>query len=151
MNILKKNDTLSVMSKLATIIAVILLAETGISNAEEAHSRFSLDYGSLTTAPADPKAPEPGGVTAKYGFSFTKDIRTYVGTGLAYSFQTQAKPGDTNKIKAGVAGQAGFRYLLDGNSSLNIDYKYFNVAPDAMRGDSRTPPQTLGVGLEIKF
>lgn len=90
-------------------------------------------------------------MTAKYGFSFAKDFKPYLGTGLAYSFQPEAKPGDTIKIKAGVAGQAGFSYLLGGNSSLNIDYKYFNVVQGATHGDSKTAPQSLGVGLEIKF
>ncbi|OGR30296.1 MAG: hypothetical protein A2X79_07610 [Desulfuromonadaceae bacterium GWB2_53_15] len=141
----------SVKSKLVAIIACILLAESSLSYAGEDNNRISLDYGRLTPAPADPKAPEPGGVTAKYGFSIAKDFKPYVGTGLAYSIQPQDKPGDPRKIRAGVAGQAGFSYLLGGNSSLNIDYKYFNIAPDATRGDSKSAPQSIGVGIEIKF
>lgn len=138
-----------VKTKTVAIIACALLALSSFSHAED--GRFSLGYGSLTPAPADPKVPEPGGVTAKYGFSIAKDFKPYVGTGLAYSFQPQEKSGDPRNIKAGVAGQAGFSYLLDENSSLNIDYKYFNIAPEATRGDSKTAPQSIGVGLEIKF
>lgn len=139
------------MSKILAIIVGLVLAESGISHAEEFYRQFSLDYGSLTPAPADPKAPKPGGVTAKYGFSLARDFKTYVGTGLAYSIKPEARPWDTKKIRAGVAGQAGFRYLLGEDSSLSFDYKYFNITPDAAHGESKTPPQSIGIGLEIRF
>ena len=140
------NNT-GIMNIIVTIITSVVLATTSISFADEDHSRFSLDYGRLTPAPVDPKAPEPGCVTATYGFSFAKKFKPYVGTGLAYSFQPEDKHGDIKKIKTGVAGQAGFSYLLGENSSLNIDYKYLHVTPDSLQ----EPPQSLGVGLEIKF
>lgn len=145
------NRARTILTALVVVFSCVAVLKTATCYAEEAKNRFSLGYGNLTTAPADPKAPEPGGVTAKYGFSFAKDFKPYVGTGLAYSFQPEIKPGDTRKIRAGVAGQAGFSYLLGTNSSFNIDYKYFNVAPDATRNDSKSTPQSVGVGLEIKF
>ena len=134
------------------VISSVLAVETVVSFAEEEFSGFSLDYCRLTPAPADPKAPEPGGVTAKYGFSISKDFKPYVGTGLAYSLKPVEKPGgDLEIVRAGVAGQAGFCYLLGENSSLNIDYKFFNITPNTTRGDSKTAPHSVGVGLEIKF
>jgi outer membrane protein W len=141
----------TIITTLRAILCCGMLALTTISCAEEEGSRLSLGYTSMNLAPADPKAPAPAAVTAKYGFGSAKDFKPYLGTGLAYSYQPEAKPGDTTKIRAGVAGQAGFRYLLGGNSSLSFDYKYFNVTPDPTRGDSRTAPHSLGVGFDIKF
>ena len=134
------------------------------SNAEEVYKKFSLGYGNLNPAGADAKAvtdamvPDaekiaaPGVLTAKYRFNLTKDFLPYVGAGLAYSIQPEVKTGDaTLRINAGVAGQAGFKYLLGGNSSLSLDYKYLNLDPDVSRVGTKGPPQSLGVGFDIKF
>jgi opacity protein-like surface antigen len=140
----------------------LLLAVTGLlvflafngsdpSYAEEEFHTFSLGYGKLTLAPVDTKAPEPGIVTARYGFRIARDFMPYMGTGLAYSYQPEIKPGDTLKFKAGMAGQIGFRYLLSPFSSLNLDYKYLYITPELQRGDSKTPPQSIGIGLDIHF
>ena len=32
-----------------------------------------------------------------------------------------------------------------------MDYKYLSVSPEQQRGDSRTIPQSLGIGMDIKF
>lgn len=127
-----------------------LLAAFGKAHAEEALYNLSLGFDKLTQTTDDPKAPPPTSLlTAKYGFKGTNEFKPYLGTGLAYTFQQENKPGDKTRINAGVAGQAGFNYLLGGNSSLNIDYKYLHITPDAKHGD--TPPQSIGVGIKIKF
>jgi opacity protein-like surface antigen len=113
--------------------------------------QFSLDGGNLSGAPADAKAPEPGAVTAKYGFMISKDFMPYMGTGLAYAYQPHVWSGDVTNFKTGLAAQFGFSYLLGGNSTLKLDYKYLTVAPEQQRNESRTPPQSLGIGLNIKF
>jgi outer membrane protein W len=118
---------------------------------EELYQQFSLGGGRLTTAPSDAKAPEPGSVTAKYGFKIAKDFMPYMGTGVAYTYQPDAKTGDITRFKTGVAAQFGFNYLLGENSTLKLDYKYLSVSPEQQRGDSRTAPQSLGIGLDIKF
>ena len=107
----------------------------------------------MTSAPAESKPPEPSVVTARYGFRIDKDFIPYMGTGLAYSYQPDTKAGDTTKIKTGVAAQLGFNYLLGKSLTLKMDYKYLTVTPDQQRsGDPRTTaPQSLGIGLDIKF
>lgn len=119
--------------------------------AEEFYKQFSLAGDSLTTAPADAMAPEPGMVTAKYGFKIAKDFMPYMGTGVAYTYQPDTKTGDITRLKTGLAAQFGFNYLLGTNLTLKLDYKYLSVSPDQQRGDSRTAPQSLGIGLQIKF
>ena len=121
------------------------------ASGEELYRQFSLGGGSVSSAPADPKAPAPGMVTAKYGFQISKDFLPYMGTGVSYSYQPDAKTGDTTRFKTGVAAQFGFNYLLGDNLTLKMDYKYLTVTPDQQRGDPRTPPQSLGIGLDIKF
>jgi outer membrane protein W len=105
----------------------------------------------LTAAPPDAKAPEPGVVTAKYGFKIAKDFMPYMGTGLAFTYQPDIKTGDITRLKTGVAAQFGFNFLLGENSTLKMDYKYLSVSPDQPRGDSGPAPQSLGIGLDIKF
>ena len=108
----------------------------------------------MTSAPADAKAPAPGIVTARYGFRIDKDFMPYMGTGLAYAYQPDMKTGDPTRVKTGVAAQFGFNYLLGNNLTLKMDYKYLTVTPDQQRvGDPRTTttPQSLGIGLDIKF
>lgn len=136
------------------IISVVWLISAGadLSSAEEEYSHFSLGYGRLNPAAVDPKIPAPGVVTALYGLNIAKDFMPYVGTGLAYSIQPEVRLGDTApRIKAGVAGQAGFRFMLDENAALRVDYKYLHLDPDVSHGGTKTPPQSLGVGIDIKF
>lgn len=120
-------------------------------SAEELYQRFSLGGARLTTTPSDVKAPEPGIVTAKYGFKIAKDFLPYMGTGLAYTYQPDAKTGDVTRLKTGVAAQFGFNYLLGTGLTLKMDYKYLSVSPDQQHGDTKTTPQSLGIGLDIKF
>jgi outer membrane protein W len=131
--------------------AVCMLLNAPLISAEELYHQFSLGSGSLTAAPADARAPEPGVVTAKYGFKIAKDFIPYFGTGLAYTYQPDLKTGDVVRLKTGMAAQLGFNYLLGTNSILKLDYKYLTVAPEQVHGDPRTPPQSLGIGLDIKF
>ena len=140
------------MTIFLAVMVCIMLKGPDLTCAEEASKGFSLGYGSLNPGATDVKAPSPNVLTAKYGFSFTKDFIPYVGTGLAYSIPQEVKTTDnTQRIKTGVAGQAGFKYRLGGNSSLHLDYKYLNLEPDTSHGGSSAPPQSLGIGLDIKF
>ena len=128
---------------------MLLYARSG--SAEELYRQFSLGGGSLTAAPSDAKAPEPGIVTAKYGFRISKDFMPYMGTGLAYTYQPDVKTGEITKLKTGVAAQFGFSYLLGTTSTLKLDYKYLAVSPEQQRIDTGAPPQSIGIGLDIKF
>jgi outer membrane protein W len=132
-------------------LCCVMLLHASPGFAEELYRQFSLGGGSLTTAPADSKAPEPGSVTAKYGFNISKEFMPYMGTGLAYSYQPDTKTGDVTRVKTGVAAQFGFNYLLGTGLTLKMDYKYLSVSPEQQRGDSKTVPQSLGIGLDIKF
>ena len=134
-----------------SIFSLAILLHVSLSYAEELYRQFSLGSANLTSAPADAKAPETGIVTAKYGFRIDKDFLPYMGTGLAYSYQPDTRTGDPTRFKTGVAAQFGFNYLLGNNFTLKMDYKYLTVTPDQQRGDSRTTPQSLGIGLDIKF
>ncbi len=143
---------MSMLKRLAYIFTtVISILPPGLSksHAEEVISNFSLGYGNLTLTENDPKAPAPVILTAKYGFKGSSGFRPYLGTGLAYTLQQETKPGEKTKITAGIAGQAGFSYLLGESSSLNIDYKYFHISPVSKQGD--TSPQSIGIGLKIQF
>lgn len=134
------------------LLCFVLLLHAAPCSAEEFYRQFSLGAGSLSSAPTDVKAPEPGVVTAKYGFKIAKDFMPYMGTGLAYTYQPDMKTGDIMNLKTGVAAQVGFSYLLGTNSTLKLDYKYLSITPEQQRGDySKTPPQSLGIGLDIKF
>ncbi|NTW98634.1 MAG: outer membrane beta-barrel protein [Geobacteraceae bacterium] len=141
---------LKYITALLPLLSAMLL-HVSPGSAEELFKQFSLGGGSLTAAPSDAKAPEPGVVTAKYGFKIAKDFMPYMGTGLAYTYQPDIKTGDITRLKTGVAAQFGFNYLLGENSTLKLDYKYLSVSPEQTRGDSRTAPQSLGIGLDIKF
>jgi len=133
------------------LLSFALLLCTSISFADELYRQFSLGGGSLTSAPADAKAPEPGIVTARYGFQIAKDFMPYMGTGLAYTYQPDTRTGDMTRLRTGLAAQFGFSYLLGDNLTLKLDYKYLTVSPEQQRGDTRTTPQSLGIGLHIKF
>jgi opacity protein-like surface antigen len=134
------------------LLIMVLLAVSHPVSADELYKQFSLSGGNLTSAPSDPKAPAPGVVTAKYGFKIAKDFMPYMGTGLSYSYQPDAHTGDITRLRTGVAAQLGFNYLLGENLTFKVDYKYLTVTPEQQRGtDPRTPPQALGIGLDIKF
>ncbi|NTV48375.1 MAG: outer membrane beta-barrel protein [Geobacteraceae bacterium] len=133
------------------LVFFLMLLHVPLAFAGEDYKQFSLGADSLGMAPSDAKSPDPGVVTAKYGFKIAKDFMPYMGTGLAYTYQPDSKTGDITKIRTGVAAQFGFKYLLGTNSTLKLDYKYLSVSPDLPRGDSRTPPQSLGIGFDIKF
>ena len=122
-----------------------------VVSAGELYRQFSLGGSTLTESPHDVKAPEPGVITAKYGFQIAKDFIPYMGTGLAYTYQPDMKTGDIIKLKTGVAAELGFNYLLGTNSTLKLDYKYLSISPEQPFSDSRTPPQSIGIGLDIKF
>ena len=139
---------------IVVLVAGILATVTDPVRAEEGYKRFSLGHGYsvLTPAVADPKHPEPGVLTALYGLTIAKDFLPYVGTGLAYSIQPDLRPGDpASRIKTGVAGQAGFKFLFDDKTSLRLDYKYLYLDTNESRGDVKAPPHSLGLGLDIKF
>jgi outer membrane protein W len=144
------------MKKKSTLIALFmalctLLTVGTIVRADESE-RLSLGYSALTPAANDAKKPSPSALTVKYGFGLLKDVKPYVGTGLAYILPSETKPGENPaRIKTGVAGQAGLKIDLGVSSSLNIDYKYLRVTPDQTRTDSGSTPQSIGIGLEIKF
>ena len=145
MNLLQNNITAFLY------LCLMSLMSASPCYADELYRQFSLAGGSLTAAPADAKTPEPGVVTAKYGFKIAKDFMPYMGTGLAYTYQPDARSGDITKLKTGVAAQLGFNYLLGSGLTFKLDYKYLSVSPEQQRGDSKTPPQSLGIGLDIKF
>lgn len=132
-------------------VCLIMYLCASLAFAEELYRQFSLGGDSLTTAPADAKAPEPGVVTAKYGFKIAKDFLPYMGTGLAYSYQPDSRTGGMTNVKTGVAAQLGFTYLLGTGSTLKLDYKYLSLSPEQPHGDSKTAPQSIGIGLDIKF
>lgn len=129
--------------------SLFLYASSGCG--EELFRQFSLGGGNLSSIPSDAKAPVPGAVTAKYGFIINKDFMPYVGTGVAYTYQPDTKTGDITKLKTGVAAQFGFNYLLRTGLTLKLDYKYLSISPDLPRGDNSSPPQSLGIGLDIRF
>ena len=154
------NADLSMPTKLKTINYAVfaafifvnaLLTIVAIAQAGENDS-LSLGYGSLSPVARDAKTPSPNSLTIKYGFSLLKDIRPYVGTGVAYVLPADARLGDNPvRIKTGLAGVAGIKFDLGISSSLKIDYKYLRVNPDQSGVNNGTPPQSIGVGLEIKF
>jgi opacity protein-like surface antigen len=133
------------------LLSVSIVALTATVYAEDAIEQFSLGGGKLTMAPDDAKAPDPGIVTARYGFRVAKDFLPYFGTGVAYSYQPDAKSGDITHLKTGLAAQFGFHVNLGSNSTLKLDYKYLAITPDLPRGDTRTPPQSFGLGIDIRF
>lgn len=128
----------------------ILLNVSSVS-AEELYKRFSLSTDNLTNSPVDANVSVPGALTAKYSFTIHKDFLPYLGTGLAYSYKPDTKTGDITNIKTGIAAQLGFAYILGESLTLKLDYKYLSISPDLPRGDTKAPPQSLGIGLDIHF
>lgn len=129
-------------------ITVISIAFSTAAHAEEIIDRLSLRHDDIRLVTDDPKKPAPSLLTAKFGFRESSGFMPYLGTGLVYTLQQDEKKKD-KMISTGIAGQAGFSYLLDKNSSLNIDYKYLHMPPDSKNNDSS--PQSIGIGVKIKF
>ena len=138
-------------SSALVFICFVMLLSASPSFAEGVFKQFSIGGSTLTDAPSDAKAPEPGAITAKYGFVIANDFIPYLGTGLAYSYQPDAATGDILNLHTGVAAQAGFSYLLGVNSTLKLDYKYLSLSPEPSRHDSQTTPQSIGIGIDVKF
>ncbi len=132
-----------------TAMMGVLLLEPSQSYAEDVISHLSVGHDRFTLAVPDPKVPLPAVIGAKYGFSASKGFKPYLGTGIAYTLLPEVKPTDIMKLKTGVAAQAGASYQLGGNFSLSLDYKYLYIAPEARQND--TSPQSIGVGVNIKF
>jgi len=136
---------------LGTVVCIVAL-NTALCRAGESKDGFSLGYGSLRPVTTTTTDKQPGVVTAKYGFSLLKDFTPYIGTGLAYVLPQESIINDAStKLKTGLAGQAGISFNLGSNSSLSIDYKYLHFINDPPNSDKGTPPQSVGVGVNIKF
>ena len=134
---------------LAVVAMLLLVSVKPVCAVDE--KPLSVGHGAVSQPSLDVKDEKVGVFTAKYDYGNNKEFRPYLGTGLAYRYQPEVRPGDNSKVQAGVAGQAGVRLLLDDKSSLNIDYKYLQLAPESSRSDTRTNSQTFGVGLKIKI
>ena len=145
------NDTMSyrLITALHALIVGLVLAESTTSTADDVISNLSLGHDRLTLATPDPKVPTPSVLGAKFGFGKANGFRSYLGTGLAYTLLPEVKPSDTLKLRTGVAAQVGASYQVGGDFSLSLDYKYLHITPDAHHGDA--PPQSIGVGVNIKF
>ncbi|WP_168206032.1 OmpW family outer membrane protein [Geobacter sp. FeAm09] len=134
----------------AVLCGVVLQA--AVCRAGEEKDGFSLGYGILRPVANDTTGKSPGLLTAKYGFSLLKNVTPYIGTGVAYILPQDATATDAaTKLKTGVAGQAGVSFSLSGTSSLVIDYKYLHFTNEPATNDKSTPPQSLGIGVHIKF
>lgn len=127
----------------------ITLAVSLPSHADEAIRHLSLGHDRFSLEAPDPKVPATSVVGATYGFSAAKGFRSYVGTGLAYTLLPEVKPGDPLKLRTGMAAQAGASYQFGSGFSLRLDYKYLHGSPDTPHGDA--PPQSIGIGVNIKF
>jgi len=131
--------------------AIIFSAGEGVSQSAD-KGKFTLGYSTMGPPVPDPKTPAPTALTAIYGFSVGQDFIPYLGSGVAYKLAPERSAGDAQRLKAGLAGQAGFRFKLDENSSLNLDYKYLQLDTTAPHGENgKTTPQSIGVGIEIRF
>ncbi len=140
-----------IFTSVALLISCLLTAGAGGVLAGDERDRFSLGYGSLTPTRTDPRDERYGLLTARYRLGSDGSFRLYLGTGLAYSYQPDANPTAPPRIRGGVGGQAGFSYLLGEKALLHLDYKLLEMAPDATRRSGTTTPQSVGVGVEIKF
>jgi outer membrane protein W len=134
-------------------IACIAMLKGTVCCAADVKDGFTLGSGTLQPVSTDTAGKNPGVLTAKYGFSLLKDFTPYVGTGLAYVLPQEASVTDPSaKLKTGLAGQAGVSFNLGINSALVIDYKYLRLTNDPSNSDkSTTPPQSVGIGVNIKF
>lgn len=133
------------------LFSLLIISNVNDGISETLYHQLSLSAGNLSTDPVDRKASVPGILAAKYKFNIAKDFVPYLGTGLAYSYQPDTKSGDVTNVKTGLAAQLGFNYFLGNNLTLKLDYKYLSVSPELPRGDLGSPPQSLGIGLDIRF
>ncbi len=151
-----KNVRLELRAGVTTLammtIACIAMLKVAVCYASDVKDGFTLGSGTLQPVTTDIVGKDPGVLTAKYGFSLLKDFTPYIGTGLAYVLPQENSVTDTStKLKTGVAGQAGVRFNLGINSALVIDYKYLRLTNDPSNSDKGTTPQSLGIGVNIKF
>jgi outer membrane protein W len=131
-------------------IACIAMLKVAVCCAGDVTDGFTLGSGTLQPVTTDTAGKNPGVLTAKYGFSLLKDFTPYIGTGVAYVLPQDAGLIDAStKLKTGLAGQAGVSFNLGINSALVIDYKYLRLSNDP--SNSGSPPQSLGIGVNIKF
>jgi outer membrane protein W len=137
---------------LAMFLICCFVAGASASQAEESLKRFSIGYDKLNLPTVnDTKAPVTNTVTAIYHFNSGNLLMPYIGTGLGYTLHPEIKPGDRLKINSGLAGQAGLKYQLNKNTTVDFDYKYFNLPPESARRNSNERPESIGFGLKIKF
>jgi len=147
------------MWKIVKILSLIALLvcwvffEAGIVYADDDADFFSLGHADFTPTRVDPKSERYGLLTGKVNLRSDSNFIPYLGAGLAYSLQKDDNLADPLKVRGGLGGQAGFRYMLGKNTSLNFDYKLLEMMPDAAMGQGTmtSPHQSLGVGIEIKF
>jgi outer membrane protein W len=132
-------------------IACIAMLKGTVCYAGDITDGFTLGPGTLQPVTTDTAGKNPGVLTAKYGFSLLKDFTPYIGTGLAYILPQEAGVTDTSKLKTGVAGQAGVSFNLGSSSALVIDYKYLRLMNDTPNSGQGSPPQSVGIGVKIKF
>jgi outer membrane protein W len=136
---------------LVTLFSIIMVTDERVLYADDSNP-ISIGYGSQTPTPTNPYWQPPSALTIKVKPKTSNEFKPYLGTGLAYSLPSQDIPHATNTdIKSGVAGSAGFSYGVGKNSSLNVDYKYLYLAPDAKLMHEGKKPQLLGIGLDLKF
>lgn len=158
----KNNDTgdaqhwprarITLLAVMTIVCSAILMMKAAVCCAIDEKNGFSLGYGTLQPGASDTTGKHPGVVTAKYGFSLLKDFTPYIGTGLAYILPQDIVVTDpSTKLKTGLAGQAGVSFNLGGKSSLIIDYKYLRFTNDTPNSDKGSTPQSLGIGVNIKF
>jgi outer membrane protein W len=136
---------------LVALFSTIMMTDERMSYADDSNT-ISIGYGSQTPTPTNPYWQPPSALTIKVKPKTSNKFKPYLGTGLGYSLPSQDIPHATNTdIKSGVAGSAGFSYGVGKNSSLNVDYKYLYLAPDAKLMREGENPQLLGIGFDLKF
>ena len=137
------------MTLAMVMIACIAMLKGTDCCAGDAKDGFTLGTGTLQPVTTDTAGKNPGVLTAKYGFSLLKDFTPYIGTGVAYILPQDVGITDAStKLKTGVAGQAGVSFNLGINSALVLDYKYLRLNTDP---SNSAPPQSVGIGVNIKF
>lgn len=139
---------------LLTIAVTLLLwgtVEMPSCRAADGMNRLTLGFGRLTTAGPTPGEPQIGLLTARYRLISYGNFRPYLATGVGYSLQPDETPAGIDRLRTGVAGQAGFSYLLGEKTTFTLDYKLLDLGPEAQRGRSAGTPQSIGMGLEIHF
>jgi outer membrane protein W len=131
------------------MIACSAMLNVAVCHAADVKNGFTLGSGTLQPVTTDTVGKNPGVLTAKYGFSLMKDFTPYIGTGVAYVLPQDVGVSDAStKLKTGLAGQAGVSFNLGINSALVLDYKYLRLNTDPTNS---APPQSVGIGVNIKF